>query len=226
MEFPVKVALAQAVPTLPDGPGWWYEPKPVVNLTVGHKYCEPTRPSSLESLDLGGYQHIVVLSDDTVAPGPADDRTLVTLLHLRDIEDALGDPYSIVTEMNDDANREVAQVTKADDFIVSTEVISLLLTQLTENRDLYDVFTDLFNPEGSEIYLKPASDYVVPGAEANFATVVEAARREGETAIGYRLARHSEEAPTYGIFLNPSKTARLVLGPQDAVVVLAEGEAG
>ncbi|MGW2844392.1 ATP-dependent DNA ligase [Streptomyces sp. NPDC001274] len=27
MEFPVKVALAQAVPTLPDGPGWWYEPK-------------------------------------------------------------------------------------------------------------------------------------------------------------------------------------------------------
>ncbi|NML55512.1 potassium transporter TrkA [Streptomyces sp. R302] len=198
----------------------------VANLTVGYKHCEPTRRSSLEALDLGGYQHIVVLSDDTVAPGPADDRTLVTLLHLRDIEDALGDPYSIVTEMNDDANREVAQVTKADDFIVSTKVISLLLTQLTENRDLHDVFTDLFNPEGSEIYLKPASDYVVPGTKANFATVVEAARRAGETAIGYRLARHSEEPPTYGVFLNPSKTAPLVLGPRDAVVVLAEGEAG
>ncbi|MFJ3083002.1 DNA ligase [Streptomyces halstedii] len=27
MEFPVKVALAQAVPLLPDGPDWWYEPK-------------------------------------------------------------------------------------------------------------------------------------------------------------------------------------------------------
>ncbi|MFF3129855.1 DNA ligase [Streptomyces sp. NPDC057908] len=27
MEFPIKVALAKAVPTLPDGPGWWYEPK-------------------------------------------------------------------------------------------------------------------------------------------------------------------------------------------------------
>ncbi|WP_079159828.1 CASTOR/POLLUX-related putative ion channel [Streptomyces griseus] len=198
----------------------------VANLTVGYTYCEPTRRSSLEALDLGSYQHIVVLSDDTVAPGPADDRTLVTLLHLRDIEDTLGDPYSIVTEMNDDANREVAQVTKADDFIVSTKVISLLLTQLTENRALYDVFTDLFNPEGSEIYLKPTSDYVVPGAEANFATVVEAARRVGETAIGYRLARHSEEPPTYGIFLNPSKTAPLLLEPQDSVVVLAEGEAG
>ncbi|MET7551547.1 hypothetical protein ABZS94_38670 [Streptomyces sp. NPDC005500] len=26
MDFPIKVALAQAVPTLPDGPGWWFEP--------------------------------------------------------------------------------------------------------------------------------------------------------------------------------------------------------
>ncbi|MDF6017061.1 potassium transporter TrkA [Streptomyces sp. JH34] len=196
----------------------------LVNLTVGFKVCEPTRRSSLEALDLGGYQHIVVLSDDTVAPGPADDRTLVTLLHLRDIEESLGDPYSIVTEMNDDGNREVAQVTKADDFIVSTKVISLLLTQLTENRHLHAVFTDLFNPEGSEIYLKPASNYVIPGAEANFATVIEAARRRGETALGYRLAEHDEEPPTYGIFLNPSRSAPLVFGSKDAVVVFAEGE--
>ncbi|MFE9953281.1 hypothetical protein ACFYRJ_38425 [Streptomyces sp. NPDC005531] len=27
MEFPIKVALTQAVPTLPEGPGWWFEPK-------------------------------------------------------------------------------------------------------------------------------------------------------------------------------------------------------
>ncbi|MEU0630745.1 hypothetical protein [Streptomyces sp. NPDC005989] len=27
MEFPTKVALAQTVPLLPQGPGWWYEPK-------------------------------------------------------------------------------------------------------------------------------------------------------------------------------------------------------
>ncbi|OKI41303.1 hypothetical protein A6A29_38230 [Streptomyces sp. TSRI0281] len=27
MEFPIRVALARAVPVLPRGPGWWYEPK-------------------------------------------------------------------------------------------------------------------------------------------------------------------------------------------------------
>ncbi|MFG2116046.1 potassium transporter TrkA [Streptomyces sp. NPDC048718] len=196
--------------------------RPVTNLSLSYKSCVPTRRSSLEALDLGGYEHIVVLSDDSVAPGPADDRTLVTLLHLRDIEGALDSPYSIVTEMNDDANREVAQVTKADDFIVSTKVISLILTQLTENHALIDVFSDLFDPEGSEIYLKPACNYVDLGAEATFATVVEAARRTGETALGYRLARHSDEAPRFGVFLNPPKNAPLVLGPEDSVIVLAE----
>ncbi|GHH77257.1 lipoprotein [Streptomyces sulfonofaciens] len=197
-------------------------PQGLSHLQLGYRYCEPTRRSSLEELDLGGYQHIVVLSDDRVAPDRADDRALVTLLHLRDIEMALGDPYSIVTEMNDDGNREIAQVTKADDFIVSTKVITLLLTQLTENPHLEAVFTDLFNPEGAEIYLKPAADYLVPGAEANFATVVAAARDRGESAIGYRLARHGHEPPGYGVFLNPSKTGSLVLEEGDAVIVLAE----
>ncbi|MFJ1749098.1 potassium transporter TrkA [Streptomyces sp. NPDC088116] len=192
------------------------------NLTVGFKQCDPVRRPSLESLDLGSYRQIVVLTDDSIDPGRADDRTLVTLLHLRDIEIQLGDPYSIVTEMNDDANREVAQVTKADDFIVSTKVISLLLTQLTENRHLYAVFADLFDPRGSEIYLKPAPGYVVPGAEANFATVIESARQRGETAIGYRLAQQSDEPPLYGVYLNPCKSAPLTLNEGDTVVVLAE----
>ncbi|MFI9030799.1 hypothetical protein [Streptomyces sp. NPDC053560] len=192
------------------------------NLTVGYQHCVPTRRSSLEAVGIDSYRHVVVLTDDGIDPGRADDHTLVTLLHLRDIGMRLGDPYSIVTEMNDDANREVAQVTEADDFIVSTKVISLLLTQLTENRHLYAVFADLFDPEGSEIYLKPAADYLVPGARANFATVIEAARRRGETAIGYRLARHSDEPPTYGVRLNPDKAAPLSLGEEDAIVVLAE----
>nr|WP_285708261.1 potassium transporter TrkA [Microtetraspora sp. NBRC 16547] len=192
------------------------------NLLVGYKVCEPTSRRSLEALDLGTYQHIVVLSNDGVDPDRADDRTLVTLLHLRDIEVRLGDPYSIVTEMNDDNNREVAQVTKADDFIVSSKLICLLLTQLAENRNLYAVFADLFDPAGSEIYLKPAPDYVLPGVEANFATVIESARRRGEVAIGYRRARHSDEPPAYGVTLNPPKCVPLVLGDRDQVIVVAE----
>ncbi|MEV4567614.1 hypothetical protein AB0K12_27925 [Nonomuraea sp. NPDC049419] len=196
--------------------------RPRTNLTVHHKPCRTTNRPSPESLDLGSYQHIIVLSHDDVEPGHADDRTLITLLHLRDIEERLGDPFSIVTEMNDDDNREVAQVTKADDFIVGSRLIRLLLTQLSENRHLHGVFATLFDPSGSEIYLKPASSSVRPGVAANFATVLESPRRRGDTALGYRLHDHSQEAPAYGVRLNPPKDAELVLEAHDSVIVLAE----
>ena len=103
-------------------------------MTVDFVSCDLNDRAELEKLQVGSFQHVIVLSDDTYEAQHADARTLVTLLHLRDMQQKLGEHYSIVTEMNDDANREVAEVTKADDFVVSTKLISLYLTQLSENR--------------------------------------------------------------------------------------------
>lgn len=192
------------------------------NLTVAFRPADPTSRPALESLDVGSYQHVVVLSDDRMPPDRADDRTLVTLLHLRDIEVRLGDPFSIVTEMNDDANREIAQVTKADDVIVSSKMISLLLAQLAENRHLQGVFAELFDPAGAELYLKPITEYVRPDTPVTFATVVEAARRRGETAIGHRRHAESAKAPSYGVILNPDPAATLTYDARDAVIVVAD----
>ncbi|TDC44443.1 potassium transporter TrkA [Actinomadura sp. KC345] len=195
---------------------------PLARLTIGHTPCDTTDRAQLESLDVGSYKHVIVLSDEDRDPEHADARTLVTLLHLRDMEDRIGDPYSIVSEIHDDANREIAQVTKADDFVVSDKLISLMLTQLSENRHLFHVFADLLDPTGSEIYLKPASDYLRPGSTANFATVMEAARRRGETALGYRHRASFHTPPSYGVVLNPDKAAPLTLSADDRVIVLAE----
>ena len=198
-----------------DEPGTLVHPREV--LRVGYRRCDPTSRRALEELDPASYRHIVVLTDESVTPDRADDRSLVTLLHLRDIEEALGDPYSIVTEMNDDANRAIAQVTAADDFIVSSKLISLLLTQLAENRHLHSVFAELFDPSGSEIYLKPASSYVRPGVDLNFATVVASARRRNETAVGYYRRGNGGER----VVLNPPKAERLSLGKEDSVIVIS-----
>jgi ion channel POLLUX/CASTOR len=195
--------------------------EPRANLTIGFTLCDPTVRKSLESLSLGSYPHIIVLSDDTIGADHADDRTLVTLLHLRDIKVTLGDGFSVVTEMNDDSNRDIAEVTKADDFIVSTRLISLLMTQLAENRHLHGVFSSLFDPSGSEINLKPASDYVTPGVPVNFATVIEAARRRAETPIGYRLHQQHQVAPHYGVVLNPPKSAAMTFTADDSVIAIS-----
>jgi hypothetical protein len=153
----------------------------------------------------------------------ADAQTLITLLHLREIAEASGKQFSIVSEMIDVRNRNLAEVTRADDFIVSDRLVSLLMTQISENKYLNVVFEDIFDPEGSEIYLKPASDYVKVGADVNFYTVIESARRRGHIAIGYKLKRHAAEADkAYGVAVNPDKSDRVVFAEEDKIVVVAE----
>jgi hypothetical protein len=124
--------------------------------------------------------------------------------------------------MADDRNRALAQITQADDFVVSEKLISLLTTMISENPELETVFTHLFDSDGSEIYLKGAEFFVRLGEQINFQTVVEAARWRGETALGYRVAANSREPPTFGVVLNPDKAAPLTLQPGDRVIVLAE----
>ncbi|MFC7587250.1 hypothetical protein ACFQYP_28675 [Nonomuraea antimicrobica] len=186
------------------------------------KDCDTSDRFALESLGVGLFQHVIVLSDDRFEARHSDTRTLMTLLQLRDMQSALGEHYSIVSEMHDENNRALAEVTEADDIVISDTVIGLLLAQLAENRHLADVFGYLFDSRGSEIYPRAAGDYVRAGTQVSFSTVVESARRRGETAIGYRDATARNKPPHYGIVLNPDKSQSVTLGPGDSVIVLAE----
>jgi voltage-gated potassium channel Kch len=184
---------------------------------------ETTDRDLLNKLDIADYDHVIVLAYSTVEPQEADAKTLVTLLHLRDMAQKDETPFSIVSEMLDLRNRELAEATQVDDFIVSEHLVSLMMSQLSENAELFDVFTDIFDPEGSEIYLKPVSDYIATDRPVNFYTIVEAARRRGQTAIGYRLASEADEAgKSYGVHTNPKKSQMVTFAPKDKIIVIAE----
>ena len=197
-----------------------------VGMAVDFRQADSTSRAVLESLDVTGFDHVLVVADGHVADAQAADaRTLVTLLHLRDIADSAGKRLNIVSEMRDDRNRELAEVTRADDFIVSDRLVGLLLAQVSENPGLADVFDVLFSSHGCEVYLRPAGLYLKPGVETDFHTVVAAAAARGETAIGFRLGSQARSrSHGYGIRLNPHKPDRLVLGEGDAVIVLADEE--
>ena len=193
------------------------------NQKLSVKEEETTDRDLLDSLKIEDYDHVIVLAYSTMAQQEADAKTLVTLLHLRDIAEKDETPFSIVSEMLDLRNRQLAEATQVDDFIVSEHLISLMMSQLSENSELFDVFTDIFDPEGAEIYLKPASDYVSLGEPVNFYTVVEAARRRGETTLGYRLVSEAKDSgKAYGVHTNPKKSVQVVFTSADKVIVIAE----
>ncbi|PFG17978.1 Trk K+ transport system NAD-binding subunit [Propionicimonas paludicola] len=185
---------------------------------------DPTKRSVLEGLGVGGFDHIILLADvERYGAERADSRTLVTLLHLRNLAAGSELELNIVSEMLDDRNRELAEVARADDLIVSDKLVALMLCQISENKHLAEVFTTLFESQGSEVYLKPARNYVEVGHEVDFYGVLNAARQYGETAIGYRIAAQAHDADqSYGVRLNPEKSAPVVFGRSDRIIVLAE----
>lgn len=194
------------------------------NQTLVWQEADTTNRLVLDALDVASFSHVIALSySDLMGAQEADAKTLVTLLHLRHIARSGGCVFNIVSEMLDLNNSELASVTEADDFIVSDKLTSLMLAQISENKDLNAVLDELFSAEGSEIYLKPAPEYVALNRPLDFYTVVEAARRRGEIAIGYRRHAHAREADeNYGIVLNPRKSEQVTFAPADRIIVLAD----
>ena len=155
-----------------------------VDFQFGH--TTDRRPSM--RLGIESFDHVVVVCLlDSLDVQRADARTLVTLLHLRDIAEKHG--RELLDRQRDarraqprtgrgDARRRLHRQRPAgqpDDLAARRE-------QSTSTPSS----SDLFDPAGSEIYLRPASDYVAARAAVDFYTIVEAARRRGEVAIGYR----------------------------------------
>ncbi len=193
------------------------------NLSLSYLLGDATDRKTLNGIGIQGFDHVIILCSDILEREQADAGALITLLHMRDIAEKAGKFPPVVTEMLNVRNRELAEVTKADDFIVSDSLVSLVLSQVSENKQLMPVLADIFDPEGSEIYMKRASDYVEPGIQVDFYTAVEAARRRGATAIGYRVQKLSHDAASaYGVVINPDKSKPVTFAEGDKLIVIAE----
>jgi voltage-gated potassium channel Kch len=193
------------------------------NLAVSVVKASSTNRAVLEEHVGADLDQIIVLCyDDDLDVQAADSRTLVTLLHVRDILSKRGSETPVVSEMIDDRNRVLASVADVDDIVVSGEIVSLVVTQLSEDGRLEAVFNELLGADGSEIYLRPAEWYVEPGDDVSWATVVAGAVRRNETALGLKSALLADPGLRFGVVVNPPKSETYTIGPGDAVVVLAE----
>ena len=120
--------------------------------------------------------------------------------------------------------REVLPDAKFHDIVISNEMVSMVLAQITHEPRVRPVLEDLFRSEGSEIYLKDLAFYTAPGSTVTFDQLILAAKARGEVALGLQIL--SEDAgKRYGITLNPlQRRAPFVPKPGDRLIVLAEDD--
>ena len=179
------------------------------------------RVSIVAATASGEFDHYLILCENPPFHiDEADARVLLSLMHLRSVHATTSG--NIVTELRDPDDVELASDGNGDDFIVSQQLISLLLAQLSESPQLVEVFSDLFGAHGSGIAKHPYARYA-PNNTATFGEVIAEARNWGVIAIGYQCAA-AVGRPGFlaaGLRLNPPKDERITFSADDQVIVIA-----
>ena len=177
-----------------------------------------TNRKLLEELLTVDVDDILILSNDEDDPEASDSETLLQLIFLKDIAQKRNTHFTITSEMRKSNNQRLASEARVEDFVIGSNIINLIMTQVAENRELTALFEDILDEDGSEIYMKPASLYVQLGVPVNFYTVTESASRRGHVAIGYKLTRDGNTE----IVTNPEKSEEVVFEEKDYMIVIAE----
>lgn len=172
------------------------------------------------------YDNIIILSqsfEDQTAD-KTDSDTLIILLLLRRLAPT-SRPH-ILTQVLNSENQELINQTNVDDFIISNKLITMILSQLSEQPLIKLFYDDIFSEEGSEIYVKPARLYFDQFPQRlTFAQIMKTANSREEICLGLRDADKKKESKhNFGVRLNIPKDEKITLKEGDFLVVLSEDE--
>lgn len=197
------------------------------NVNVRHLVGEFTSRKLMEQVQPHRYPTVMVLGDavDAQDAEAADTRAIIALLLLRDFRKRAGiDRQEVCSEILDPKNRELAATTEIHDIVISNEMVSMVLAQITYEPRVRAVLEDLFESDGSEIYLKPISFYAPLGQPTNFEELIVAANARNEAALGLQILV-KDPSKKYGMVLNPTdRKTPFVPKAGDRLIVLAEDD--
>ena len=120
--------------------------------------------------------------------------------------------------MNSVENQKLMKVANVNDFVVGSSITSLIIAQIAENRHLLEFFTTLLTSDGSELYMKPAENYVKLNQPVNFYELTEIAKQKNEILMGYKKMVDGQMQLTVG----PVKTDKVSFTKEDYLIVVAE----
>ena len=177
------------------------------------------------------YDHVLVLGSMGLETAvESDASTLLTLMHIRSALDELkiptDDAPNIAAELYEEDSVDLARIARPDDFIVSQRIVSLLLAQLSENPDLFDVFNQLLDPVGCEILMVPAVRFLDPG-EHSMASISETVLANGAVVLGWQLELNLEvglSSFSDRLVLNPPKHSLLKVSEGTLLVILSPND--
>lgn len=216
------------------------------NLTIKHVVGNPIVRRDLLKLEasddsgltgevayLDGFDSLLILADvqNGADMQSSDSRSLSSLLLIQDVQQKLHKQHRKqkkkvkelcppISEILDTRTRSLLSVANCTSYVMSNQIISSLIAQVAEERDLNYVLSQLLCAEGSEIYLRQISHYLDLTKESHdsFWNIALRARGMRQVALGYKL----READGEKVILNPpNKAEKRTWKHGDTIIVIA-----
>ncbi len=188
-------------------------------VSVAHRELDYTVPGHLRRLEPGSFDNIVFVANDWVESEESDARTILGHLLLREIVPDDGTGPSVLVELVEPSNLSLFR-RGSSEVVTPPIILSHIMAQVALRRELRVVFDDLFGPDGSEIFFRPAREYGLLGRDIGFAELRHAVALRNETALGLRL-RSRGPGGDDEILINPPRDRKWTLRENDDLVVLA-----
>jgi len=200
--------FARDPPETSESPGTGHAGPRATHVTLVPERFDLDDPAALSRIPWQYFENIIIPGD-----GSGDDRAAIALYHrVRAELLASGFENNLTTVLFAPLSGE----TGGDGGrFVSAEIVFRIVARFLLNPEIRAVIRALTAEEGSRILLMSAENYVKPGTKADFYTILEAARRRNETAIGYASAEGAK------IVLNPPKAKAMRFYHLDRIVVLS-----
>lgn len=161
--------------------------------------------------------HVVVLSGDEDRDR-SDMKSVLLLIRLQELRRQAGLGYNITVELHREANRKLVTDEGGTDFVVASDMASMVLAQLAETPALFVMFRELLSSEGNELVLRPVSRFALtPGGTYGTAALRQAALQAHCCFLG--LCRRDGDG--FRFSMDPGRDASFTVRETDQLVVLA-----